>query len=359
MRSSRNLKWSELKAGLLVISALAILAVAIIEIGANTGGFFSRQYNIYLLLDNTFGLRQGSQVRLSGLEIGNVKAVGFPADGNDKRLLVTIEINSQYKERIRKDSVATIRTIGLLGDKYLDISIGSPQYPVLQPESYIGLVQETQFTNVIASASTGLEGLNVVVGRLRDILGDVNKGNGTAGLLLKDPRLYNQLVRSASELNDIARDVKSGRGSAGRLLQDPRLYENLVAVSEKADRLVGRLDRGNLTRISEDDELYKNLKDVAANLKDVSVNAKRFTTDLSTGNISRLSADKEMYARFERTTERLDRISARLDAGTGSVGKLLKDDEMYDNMNRFFKDADELVTDMKKNPGKYVHVSVF
>ena len=103
-------------------------------------------------------------------------------------------------------------------------------------------------------------------------------------------------------------------------------------------------------KMSEDKAFYENLHDVSVNLKDVSTNAKELVDNLNKGNISKLSNDKELYARLDRVSTRLDSVMERIEKGEGSAGKLLSDEKLYNNMNKFFEDADSLVLDLKKRP---------
>lgn len=358
MKSSRNIRWSELRAGILTLVAITLLAFGIMQLGGKSG-FFAKEYTLLVYLDNSLGLKTGSVVRLAGLEVGNIEDISFSSDASSKKIIVKLSINKDYSDRIRKDSVVSIKTLGLLGDKYIDISVGTPSQPVVQPGEALKNVQEAQLSGVMSSAATGLEGLNVVMGQLKEVMGGLSNGEGTAGMLLKDPSLYNELNSSAETLHSVATDLKEGKGTAGKFMKDPQLYDNLNDVSNKAGQLVDRLNKGSLVRLSEDRTLYDNLHDVSTNLKEVSGSAKELVDNLNKGNLSRLSNDKELYAKLERVSTRLDGVMGRLEKGEGSAGKLLSDEKLYNNMNKFFEDADSLVIDLKKDPKKYLKFSVF
>ncbi len=351
MRTSKSLSWSELKVGIIIIVALVILAVGVLQLGGKAS-FFTRNYTLYVFLDNTYGLKVGSTVRLAGLDVGNVEDIKFPTDPRDKRIILTLKLQEKFKDRIREDSSADIKTLGLLGDKYVEIEAGTPYYPVLKEGTYIKGGGETQISRVLSGATSGLEGLNVVVGQLKDILGNVTEGRGTVGLLLKDPRLYNDLESSAAQIELVAKDLGNAQGSLGKFIKEPALYNNLVQVSSKTRDLVEKLNQGSFMKISEDKAFYENLRDVSTNLKSLSSN-------LESGSIAKISNDKELYARIDRISSRLDSVIAKLEDGKGSAGKLLSDEALYNNMDKFFKDADSLVVDFQKNPKKYVHISLF
>ena len=166
MKSSRSMSWSELKTGIVIIIAFILLAVGILQVGGRTS-FFTKHYTLFVRLENSFGLKVGSNVRLAGIEVGNVEDILLPSDKNDKQIIIKLKVQKKYMDRIRQDSNVTIRTMGLLGDKYLDISVGSPQYAVLPPGSTLNNIQSTQLSSVIAGAASGLEGVNAVLGQLK------------------------------------------------------------------------------------------------------------------------------------------------------------------------------------------------
>ena len=358
MKSSRSMSWSELKTGIVIITAFILLAIGILQVGGRTS-FFTRHYTLYVRMNNSYGLKIGSIVRLAGIEVGNVQDIMLPVNPSDRELVVKLSIQKKYMDRIRQDSFVTIRTIGLLGDKYIDISIGSPQYAVLPPGSVLKNVQQTRLSSVITGAASGLESINAVLGQLRQMLGEVNNGKGTFGLMLKDPRLYERLASASESLQSLTQSAGKGKGSLGRLVNNPKLYNNLVDVSEKTKELVDNLDTGSLARLSKDESFYKNLRDVSLNLKDVSEEAGALVNNLNTGSISRISSDRKLYDRVERVSERLDSIMAKVQSGQGSAGKILTDDRLYNNANKFFTDADSLVLDFKKHPARYIKLSIF
>jgi phospholipid/cholesterol/gamma-HCH transport system substrate-binding protein len=358
MKSSRSKSWAELKTGLVIIIAFILLAVGILQVGGRTS-FFTKRYTLFVRLENSFGLKVGSNVRLAGIEVGNVEDILLPSNPSDKQIIIKLKVQKKYMDRIRQDSFVTIRTMGLLGDKYLDISVGSPQYAVLPPGSVLNNVQGTQLSSVIAGAASGLEGVNAVLGQLKLTLGDVNNGKGTFGMMLKDPRLYDQLAKASENLQNLTQELGKGNGSFGKLVRDPEFYNNLVEVSAKTKELMNKLDTGSFARLSDDKAFYENLRDVSVNLKDITQSTKALADNLNKGSISRISSDPELYNRVERVSARLDSLIAKVESGQGSAGKLLTDEKLYNNMNKFFTDADTLVLDFKKNPGRYIKLSIF
>jgi len=358
MKKSRNQSLSEVKLGVTVIAAIVVLALGIMKMGGD-GEIFARHYTLYLNMDNTYGLKIGGPVRLAGFTVGSIEEITFPDNIDDKRVIVRLTVEKKYQDRIREDSSVTINSMGLLGDKFVEIGIGSKSSPVLEDGATVKDMPYSAMTNVLAGASSGLEGLNAVMAQLRIILDEIANGRGTVGHLFKDEKLYEDLSKAINNIEDITMEMSRKEGSLGMLIHDPELYNNLNDMTDKLNDLAGKLDQGSFAMLSEDDEFYRDMLSLADNLNEFSSDAHSFMQNLESGNVARLSNDKELYARIDRISTNLDTLLADIENGEGSAGKLLTDDELYNNMNKFFKDADELVVDIKENPDRYINVSVF
>jgi phospholipid/cholesterol/gamma-HCH transport system substrate-binding protein len=358
VKSSRNLAWSQLKLGLILIASLFLLAVGILRLGSNSG-LFARSYTLYLHLENTFGLKIGSTVRLAGIQVGNVEDISFSTDPANPKVVIRMDISRKYEDRIRDDSTVSIRSLGLLGDKYVDISVGSPKASVMKDGDSFKNMPTPEFSNVLNKASTGIESLNTVIDQLRVVMADVSQGQGTLGLMLKDPKLYHDMDRAIKNIDRVAAKLQNPKSSFGKLVNEPELYDNLLEVSDKARQVADKLNKGSLAMLSEDPQFYKNLRDISDNLNLVSESAKQLVTNLETGSLAKLSRDDKLYSDIKGISGKLDKMMDKIDSSQGSAGKLINDPELYDNMNTFFKDADALVVDIKSNPDKYVNISLF
>ena len=120
MPSQKQLKWSQLKVGITVIVASIILAVLMILM-SGTGGLFTRTIRIKSYFPDAAGLREGAPVRLSGVDIGNVKKIRIVPSQQQTPVEVTMKINLNYDFYLRKDSLTLLSTAGVLGETYINI----------------------------------------------------------------------------------------------------------------------------------------------------------------------------------------------------------------------------------------------
>ena len=132
MKRSTFITWDQLKVGAMILVAAGIMVIAIVKLG-QSAKLFSRRYSLVAFVPSTAGLREGSQVTLAGQLVGAVKSIDFlPVDLDTTRnLRITVEIDQAVSNQVRRDSKATLRTVGLLGDRLFDISIGTPAFRTL------------------------------------------------------------------------------------------------------------------------------------------------------------------------------------------------------------------------------------
>jgi phospholipid/cholesterol/gamma-HCH transport system substrate-binding protein len=119
------MQWAQLRVGIMVIISLIVFAVAVFFISGQAG-FFTRHYTLKAYLSSAGELREGAQVRLAGIAVGNVSKIGIsPYDDRKRAVQVDLKIARTFQKRIRADSLASVETVGLLGDSYVDITRGT------------------------------------------------------------------------------------------------------------------------------------------------------------------------------------------------------------------------------------------
>src|SRR3990167_7930692 len=171
-------KLNEAKVGLTVFIGILLFAFSIFLIGGERG-ILRPQYNLFVTFPNIYGLDIGAAVRLAGLDVGRVKNIYFAEDLAKTYVLVELEIDKRMQDRIREDSVASIQTMGLLGDKYIAVSVGSKDFPLLKPNGY--LISETpgDIAQFLDKGGQILENMVDITNSLSRVLGQIETGPGT------------------------------------------------------------------------------------------------------------------------------------------------------------------------------------
>src|ERR1700674_634028 len=191
MKRSTSITWDQLKVGVLILVALLILAIAIIKLG-QAGNLFGKRYKLVAFVANASGLRVGGPGMVAGQLAGSVKDIQFLPRHNDttpNRKLV-VEVDRKLIEQVRKNSRATIKTQGLLGDKVFDISVGTPRYPALRDGDTILIAPSTDYDAVVAQASLAIGQVLDLTQDLKKVTAGINRGEGTLGQLITNRELY-------------------------------------------------------------------------------------------------------------------------------------------------------------------------
>ncbi len=209
----KNLRWAKLKVGIVVTISLAIIFFAVMFAG-NIEGLFTPKSVLYAEFDDVKGLREGSPIWFSGVEIGTVRAIRFTGSKNIK---VEMTVTSDSLQYLKKDSGATILTLGLLGDKYVEISPGLMASDSLSAGDTIMGRTRSEIQDVVQTSQASIEKISDFVGLLEKMLTKVDKGEGTISKFIKDPGVYDSLNKAIEEMSVLVAKVEAGKGTVGRL----------------------------------------------------------------------------------------------------------------------------------------------
>ncbi len=272
----------QLQVGLFFTLGLGLVFLAIFLLGSRKG-LFTDNYTVYAYFDDISGLRQGSPVQLAGIKVGVVSEISFEevmvpkatdaqeaaTEASSDVLVVKVktalELNKDYKNRICTDSVASVVTEGLLGDRLVFLTVGcrtiipkegeTVEQPtslannqvlknVAEPKGFSGLVD--QGDELMRDAQVFVKNTNTLVVSLNKIVASVNDGDGLAHKLVYDKDVGESLhnIQNAAQnleaatvnLNSITHKVDSGQGTVGALINDASLYNDLKLLMGKANR---------------------------------------------------------------------------------------------------------------------------
>ena len=317
MKRAQTITWEQLKVGAIIAAALAILMIAIFRLG-EAANLFATRYELVTFLESANGLREGGAVTVAGQVAGSIQRIDFlPPDADTTRnLRVTIEIAEALQEQIREDSRARLRTLGLLGDRILDLSPGTPRYAVLQPGDTVPLSASLDYEAVIARASGAVGDMVELTRDLRNLTGGMVRGEGTMGQLLTTRTLYDRLSSTLTRMDDLLERVATSNGTVGRLLDDPTLYERVTDVTASLDSMLRQVNSGD-------------------------------------GTLGKLIQDDTLYTRLVGIATGADSLLALAAHGDGLAARLLRDQELYDKLTKSVTDLNAILADVRANPRKY------
>jgi phospholipid/cholesterol/gamma-HCH transport system substrate-binding protein len=355
--SQKQLKWSQLRVGLTVVFASVTLAV-LIFLMSGTGGFLTRKIVLKSYFDNSGGLRVGAPVRLEGVDIGNVTSIRIVSGHPLAPVEVTMKVNTKYAFNLRKDSVTTLNTAGVLGETYVDITSAGAKGPEAVDGDTLATREHPDIQDVVRASQSTLQNMDALLKRLDRIVAFVESGQGSIGKLIYDPGLYDRLNTTVGEFKGIVDEIKSGQGSIGQLIASDEAYKKAVAAIDKLNVIIDELQQGKGTagKLLKDPELYNNANKTVANVR-------QLTEDINAGKgaFGKLTHDEEFAAKLQTTMNNLSALTERMEKGEGTAGLLFKDPALYNNSNQMLVETRGLVKAIRENPKRYLtfHVKVF
>jgi phospholipid/cholesterol/gamma-HCH transport system substrate-binding protein len=354
--SQKQLKWSELRVGITVVVASLTLGI-LLFLMSGTAGLFPRRITAISYFDNAEGLRVGAPVRLSGVDIGNVTRIAI-ISSRDKQLTpveVTVKISTKYHDSLRRDSVTSLETAGVLGETYLDIDSSQAVGAPLQDGDTLPTQVHPDFNQVVRASQSTLQNMDALLKRADRILAFAESGKGSIGKLIYDPTLYNRFSDTVAEFQKIVENIGNGEGSLGRLISRNDAYDKFLSTLNKMDAVIDDIQqgKGSAGKFLKDPALYNNANDTIANIK-------KITEDINAGKgtIGKLSKDEELAKKLDTTMTKLSELTTRLEAGEGTAGKLFKDDALYNNSNEMLVETRNLIKAIRENPKKYLSIKL-
>lgn len=221
----------ELKVGSFVLLGIAFLFIIVFSIGDFYAG--KRGYRIYVVSDLAGGIASGASARYAGVEAGRVEEVLLLPNsaGNKDRVKMTVWLPEYVK--IEKDARASIHSLGLLGERYLDILPGTIGARFLSPlEILVASSNHISLEQVSLKGSEALDDLRQTLKSIQGLISDETVRQNVKNTLSNSEDLTAELTLAARKTNSILADLQEGRGSLGKLLCDDRLYQEVVAVVE-------------------------------------------------------------------------------------------------------------------------------
>lgn len=342
----------ELKVGVLVLAALGALAAGILLIGEERN-LFVRKTRYFVRFENVGGLAERNPVQLNGVTVGRVEEVVLPHEADEKLLVVWISIDRGYENRVRVDSVARIKTLGLLGDKYIFITSGSPDAAPVPPGGEITAAQATDVDELIASGESAVDNLVAISVSLRTILSRMEAGEGVLGELTSDSETgkaaKEKALRILSALETTAVRLENGEGTIGALLADNSLADQIQTTTDRLDRILSEIEEGDglANTFISDPENAQKFRDFLTKLDTAADELTGFVAELRGGDgvLSMLLTDeeygKELADDMKELMRNLNSVSGRLESGEGTLGALINDPALYQALDDIVVGVDE------------------
>jgi phospholipid/cholesterol/gamma-HCH transport system substrate-binding protein len=360
MKRSDNIAWSQVKVGIFIVCALLFLAAGIILMGSQTK-LFTPTGKLSVIMTNVQGLKIGAPVWLAGIDVGVVTSIRFENPAKTNEVAIVLEIDREALRKIGTDSVVRVKTRGLMGEKYVDIT---PSRAYMEhPVTRLHGVPTVGLDDVMEKAGVSFD-------TLKGFTEKISRGEGTVGRLIQDPKLYDNLVTLTKELSTFSDRINSGQGTLGKLYRSDEPYNRMISILVRTDNTLRGIQNssGTMNKLIYDRQLYDKLVSLADKSVKAADDVHELNVKLTSPNSSlgKFLTDREFYDKglalidhADRSVKSFEEIAARVNSGDGTAGKLITEKELYDRMERMLNDVDLLVKDIRENPKKYLKFSLF
>ena len=261
---------TDIKVGFFVFLGVLLMCMMILLVGSDKL-FFQSEYTLFCKFQNILGLQKGASVRLAGYNVGTVKNIFFSQEpGEKKYVIVELALEVSKREYIRADSKASINSLGVLGDKYIEVSFGSPKEPMIEPNGWLISESSKELTDYLSKAGSILQkvdniisfideklenykktgkttnifdDLAVITNNIAQVTTEIRQGKGILNSLIYDEKTNEHFKTTLTEFADMSKEMKQiswkinrGKGTLGALVNDDTLYEDLKTILSGASR---------------------------------------------------------------------------------------------------------------------------
>jgi len=349
--SRKEIKWSQLRVGALVLSAMVALIVLIFLMSGSTGGLFARKIRLRSYFANAAGIKDGAPVTLEDVTIGTVVKVRLVPERNPRPVEVTMQVGYEFIAGLHTDSTAAIDQAGVLGDSYIDITSKDATGPEPAPNAELKAGGAPNIQEVISTSEGSIKELTALLQKIEITVDAINDKRGTMGELVNDPELYRKISSITTDLQTITSAIASGKGSLGKLVNDDTMYSRANSAIDKLDKITTDLNdgKGSAGKFLKDDKLYDNLSSTITN-------ANQLISEINQGkgSLGKLAKDPVFAQKLDDTVTHLDSILTTVDEGKGSIGQLVKNRSLYDHADQTLDESQKLVKSIRDDPRKYL-----
>lgn len=340
------------RVGLLLLVALALGMAAIFLVGERRN-LFSAKNDYFIRFDSVSGLQEGSNVQLDGVGVGSIAAVDLSEDVRKNQIEIRIRVEERFAARIREDSMARIRTLGLLGDKYIEISSGSQSFPEVPEGGTIGTAPVADVDRLRASGEDLVNNVTRITEQLTTILGRMERGEGILGELTKDVepnrKVTTEFIATLDSIRAMFDEFREGEGPLPRMLGDRALGDKLESTVTRLDSLLGQAESGEgaLSMLLTDGAQKERLERTLVSLERTAVNLESASESLREERalLPKLLGDEaygdKLSGELESLLQNLSNVAEKIDHGTGSAAQIINDPQLYQAMKDIVTGIDE------------------
>jgi phospholipid/cholesterol/gamma-HCH transport system substrate-binding protein len=330
-------QYSSIRVGLFVVGCGVVIILIILALGERSF-LFQHHYSLTATFENAGGLISGAPVRVAGVNAGSVRRIKIVREqpSGKAKVQLTLSLGTTYQSDIGDDSVATIRSLGLLGDKYVEITLGSESAPSLSDGATIRSEEAVDYNQMADEARETFRRANEIAKEILDVLGQLNKA-----------ALVKNVDEATQTLSRILTSAEKGPSLIHSLAYDPDLpkaLDDLRAASKSLRVTAEKVEsgKGGLGELIHGEKLSQALADFA----DAVDSAKALLKEVEKGEgvahaLIYDKAERQALDQLGAATEKLNAVLGDIRDGKGSLGLLIVDPSVWESLQRLLSSANE------------------
>lgn len=285
MKRTGDIRWGGLKLGIVALIAIGLLLWASLMGGGSS--VLRPKNTVRTWFPALAGLVVGSPVWINGVEVGQVSDIALDRLVAEGKIIVSMGINRKYWNLLRQDSKARLGTVGLLGDKYVEIIAGTSASPELKSGDFILGERPVDLASTLSSTPELLKNANELLARLSSIADQIDAGRGSIGKLFRDDRFYVESRDAMARIKELSGNLNETQKKVGdRLVSLAANLDSLASAmnstTAKMDSFFTRVEKGegSLGLLAKDEKLYseahQTLNELKRLLADIQKNPKKY-----------------------------------------------------------------------------------
>ena len=230
MKKESGFTW---KLGMFVIIGLVLFIGTIYFVGKQKN-LFGNTFHLKAQFKTVSGLKEGNNVRFSGINIGTVSTIEIM---NDSTVMVRLVLKDDVQKFIKTDCKVTIGSEGIIGDRVSNITQGNGESPTVKDGHFLQSIEPIETDQIISNLKVTVENAEVVSGELAEIMYNINRGKGTLGRLIHDTTIAENIDQTIENLKKGSKSLDENMEAAkGNILLKGYFKKKEKAKKEAAEK---------------------------------------------------------------------------------------------------------------------------
>src|SRR5450755_962662 len=344
MPSPQKIRLAKLRITVVAVAAIAVLAVLVYLLSGGT--WLKPKAFLTTHIPDATGVEAGADVQLNGVTVGKVESVNLTRSKDPNRVVeVRMKVQQAYLPYIPDDSITSIDSANMLGDKYINIAMGrSPQHVRAGAELLFPppspLMQNIDLRQFDQQLHT-----------IDQILQDLQEGKGPFAQFVVDDALYRQFLDGAAEVEKQLRAATGSQSQLGQVLYSAAKHDDLTASLVQLDGRIAQWQANPLFRnTTQYDQIVDQLTQIRHTLADLHAGK---------GAAGQFIASDSQYVEWNRIMASWIQNVDALNSGQGSIGQLLSNAQTYESLNGRLRELQSTIKDLREDPRKFLRLKIF